>query len=114
MASKPQKLHHIERSLRDVQQLLLANIAPTSNLSDERTVVCIRVVVGWEEVGQALEKAADTAVCFALREVKHVLDQRQTPKVTIERLWRIMEQLHFPHDIKQNPMILWWKKPSAL
>src|SRR5262249_38616997 len=105
---------HAERSLRDIQYLLLANIAPTGSLSDERTVMCMRVVVGWEEVGQALEKAADTAVCLALREVKHVLDQCQTPKTTIERLWRIMEQLHFPHDIKQNPMILWRKKPSAL
>ena len=114
MSSKPKKLHHVERSLRDVQHFLLANIAPTGNLSDERTVVCIRAVTGWEEVGQALEKAADTAICFALREVRHVLDQCQTPKTTIERLWRIMEQLHFPRDIEQNPMILWWKKPSTL
>src|SRR5262249_4469297 len=83
----------IQRAVQDIHDLLLVNIAPTRNLSDERTLLCIHSVVKKESVRQALEKAADTVLCFALREVKHVLDQRQTPPTTINRLQGVIESL---------------------
>jgi hypothetical protein len=60
----------IQRTLQDIHDLLLAKSVATRNLSDERTVLCMHVIVGKEDVRQALEKANDTALCFALREVK--------------------------------------------
>src|SRR5215831_8556421 len=102
----------IQRALQDVHDLLLAKNAGARDLSDERTVLCVRVLVGKDDVKQALEKANDTAVCFALREVKHVLDQRQRPKPTINHLRRIIEQTGLYNQ--QNPqMIPWWKKPPT-
>jgi len=79
-------------------------------LSDERTLLCIHVIVGKEDVRQALEKANDTALCFALREVKYALEQRQKAKTTIDHLWRIIKQLY---DKQNRPVISWWKKPST-
>src|SRR5215472_1467200 len=67
----------IQQALRDVHGLLVDNIAPARGLSDDRTVSCLNAVLGKENVRQALEKANDTALCFALREVKYVLNQRQ-------------------------------------
>ena len=89
----------IQQALREVRRLLVANIAPTRDL---RTVVCLHAVLGRASVRQALEKANYTASCFALREVKYVLDQRQQPKTTINRLWRIIEQLDCTSSIKTS------------
>ena len=100
----------IQQALREVRRLLVANIAPTRDL---RTVVCLNAVLGRESVRRALEKANDTAPCFALREVKYVLDQRQQPKTTINRLWRIIEQLDFTCGVKQNPQMIPQKKPPT-
>jgi len=80
-------------------------------LSDERTLLCIHVIVGKEDVRQALEKTNDTALCF--REVKHVLDQRQKAKTTIDRLWRIIEQLDCTPGVKQDPRVIPQKKPPT-
>ena len=77
---------------QDWRLLPVANIAPIRDLSDDRTVVSLNAILGKESVRQALEKANDTAPCFALREVKYVLRQRQRPKTTINQLWRIIEQ----------------------
>src|SRR5215475_2979211 len=93
----------IQQALREVRRLLVANIAPTRDL---RTVVCLNAVLGKENVRQALEKANDTAPCFALREVKYVLDQRQKAKTTIDRLWRIIEQLDCTPGVKQDPRVI--------
>ena len=103
----------IQRALQDVHDLLLAKNAGARDLSDERTVLCVRVLVGKDDVKQALEKANDTAVCFALREVKHVLDQRQKAKTTINQLWRIIEQLDFSPGVKQAYRVIWKKPPTS-
>ena len=100
----------IQQALREVRRLLVANIAPTRDL---RTVVCLNAVLGRESVRRALEKANDTAPCFALREVKYVLDQRQLPKTTINQLWRIIEQLDFAPSIKQERPMIPQKKPPT-
>src|SRR5215475_237222 len=101
----------IQRTLQDVHDLLLAKSASARNLSDERTVLCMHVIVGKDDVRQALEKANDTAPCFSLREVKHVLEQRQGAKITINQLWRIIEQLDFSPGVKQAYQMIPQKKP---
>jgi hypothetical protein len=101
----------VQQALRDVHGLLVANIAPTRDLSDDRTVVCLNAVLGKESVRRALQKANDTAQCFALREIKHVLDQGQRAKTTINQLWRIIEQLDFATGIKQQ--MIPQKKPPT-
>src|SRR5215831_14247098 len=94
--------HVIQRAIRDVHDLLLATRTAARTLSDERTVLCIHLLVGKEDVRQALEKANDTAYCFALREVKHVLNQRKRAKTKIDQLCRIMKQLGCTPSVKQE------------
>src|SRR5262245_48704191 len=100
----------IQQALKEVHGLLVANIAPTRDL---RTVVCLHAVLGRASVRQALEKANDTALCFALREVKYVLNQRQQPNTTINQLWRIIEQLDFTPGSKQASRMIPQKKPPT-
>src|SRR5215475_371305 len=103
----------LQRAIRDVHDLLLARRNGARTLTDERTVLCIHLLVGKENIRQALEKA-DTAPCFALREVKNVLNQRQGAKTTIDQLWRIIDQLGCTSGVKQEPRVIpWWKGPLA-
>jgi len=45
---------------------------------------------------------------------KHILDQRQKAKTTINPLWCIIELLGCNPASKQDPqMIPWWKKPPT-
>ena len=103
----------IQQALKDVHGLLVDNIARTRDLSDERAVVCLNAVLGKESVRRALEKANDTALCFALRQVKYVLNQRQQPNTTINHLWRIIEQVDFSPGVKQAPRMIPQKKPPT-
>src|SRR2546421_692719 len=85
------------------QALLLANLAPTRNLADERTVACLLAILGKPEVGYALERGNDTASCFALRAVKHILsDTHQPPRAAINRLWHVMDEPKLNPLGKQN------------
>src|SRR5262249_7906550 len=100
----------IQQALKDVHGLLVANIAPARDLSDDRTVLCLHAVLRKENVRHALETASDTAPYFALREVKHVLKQGQRAETTIKQVWRIIEQLNCPTGAaKQNSQ----KKPPT-
>jgi len=103
----------IQQALKDVHGLLVANTASTRDRSDERAIVCLKALLGKGSVRQALEKANDTALCFALREVKYVLNQRQTAKITINQLWRIIEQLDCTPSIKQAYRMISQKKPPT-
>jgi hypothetical protein len=107
----------IQRALRDIHSLLMANIALPQNLSDERTMICLRATTSKLEIKEALDKANDTASCFALREVMHVLADRQPrPRATIDRLWEIVRQPEFDSafaDEKGPRPIPWWKKPPT-
>ena len=62
-------------------------------------------------VRRALEKANDTASCFALREVEYVLNQRQQPNTTINQLWRIIERTGLYS--KQAYRVIPQKKPPT-
>jgi hypothetical protein len=107
-----------ERIVRDIRDLLLANITPTGNLSDDRTADRIRSIVGGPELRRALEQANDTALCFAVREIRRVLSDKPQSRALLNRLWEIMDRPEINQalgiNIKQNsPGMLWWKKPST-
>jgi hypothetical protein len=99
----------IQRAIHDVHDLLRTRRNGARTLTEERTVLCIHLLVGKEDIRQAMEKA-DTAPCFALREVKNVLGQHQRAKTTIDQLWRIIEQLDFTPGVTYRVI---WKKPST-
>ena len=103
----------IQQALKDVHGLLVANITSTRDRSDERAVVCLHAVLGRASVRRALEKANDTAPCFALREVKYVLEHRQKANTTINQLWRIIEQLDCTPGVKQASRMVPQKKPPT-
>jgi hypothetical protein len=97
--------HVIEKTLRDVRDLLLANLAPSRTLPDDRTVACLLAIMGTSQVGHALERGNDTALCFVLREIKRILSDRlQSPRAAINRLWSIMDEPELKRalGIKQN------------
>src|SRR5262249_4069706 len=86
----------IQRTLQDVHDLLPGKHAATRNWSDERTVLSMHVIVGKDDVRQALEKANDTAPCFALHEVKYVLEQRsedhdRSPVAHHQTVWAVRQ-----------------------
>jgi len=107
----------IQRALRDVHELLWANLASSRNLPDDRTVVGIRAIVDKPDVRHALERANDTALSFMLREIKHILsDIHQAPLAAINRLWNAMgePELIRALGVKQSShLMLWRKKPPA-
>ena len=105
----------IQRTLHDVHSLLMTNVV--QNLPDERTVICLRASTSKLEVMEGLGKGNDNASSFALREVTHVLaDRQQRARATIDRLWKIVRQPEFSSAFgfdKDRHPILWWKKPPA-
>src|SRR5262245_49696156 len=106
----------VERALRDVRDLLRANLAPLRNLPDDRTASGIRAIAGGPELGRALERANDTAACFALREIRHMLNDKPPPHLLITRAWEIIAALEGSRASggKQNsPRVPWWKKPPT-
>src|SRR5262245_45443319 len=113
----PNKNDHLtERIIRDIRDLLLANITPTRNLSDDRTAEGIRSIAGGPELGRVLEQSNDTALCFALREIRRVLSDKPQSRALLNRLWDIMDrpEINQALGIKQNsPGMLWWKKPPT-
>jgi hypothetical protein len=107
----------IEQALRDVQDLLLANLTPARHLPDSLAVGCLRTVLGASQVIQALERGNDTAPSFVLRAVNHIMSDKSQPlRVMLNRLWDIMDEpeLNRALGIKQNSrMMIWRKKPPA-
>src|SRR5262245_28716127 len=97
--------YFIERALRAVQNLLRANVAPTGHLTDDRTAGGIRAIVGGPELGRSLERANDTALCFALREIRRVLSDKLPPEALVMRLGAIMDgpEINPARRIEQKP-----------
>lgn len=95
----------VERILRDLRVL-------TRGSPDDHTASGIRAIMDRPEVRRALERANDTAACFVLREVKHILaDRRQSPSTAIARIGSIVNE--FSRSAQQSNKLFWWKKPSA-
>jgi len=62
----------IER-LRDAQGILRANLPPAKNLPDRQAVQSLRAILRTPQVREVLERGHDTALCFVLRAVNHIL-----------------------------------------
>jgi hypothetical protein len=111
--------HHdrvVEQALRDAQNFLWANLPSTHNLPDERTMACLRAIMGRPEVRQALELGSDTVLCMALRAVNRILaDIALPPGATFDRLWAVLDaaELNGAFGTKQARMTPWRKKPST-
>ena len=107
----------IERTLRDAQGILRANLPPAKNLPDNQAVQSLRAIVRTPQVREVLERGNDTALCFVLRAVNRILSDKDQPdRVTISRLWEVLDEpeLNRALGIRQNSrMILGRKKPPA-
>jgi hypothetical protein len=62
-------------------------------------------------------RSNDTALCFVLRAVKHILsDKAQSPRAVLNRLWDALDEPELSRalGVKQNSRIsVWRKKPPA-
>ena len=108
----------IQQALRDAQDILWANLPPSRNLSDNSAVAGLRAVIAVPAVREAIQQGNDTALCFMLRAVNHILSyESDNPRKTIDRLWGILDdpELNRMLGLRQNArMILGRKKPPAL
>jgi hypothetical protein len=86
----------IERTLRDAQGVLRANLPPAKNLPDKQAVESLRAMVRTPQVRVVLERGHDTAFCFVLRAVNRILsDHSQPDRTTINRLWDVLDESEF-------------------
>ena len=101
----------IERTFRDIQSILRANLPPAKNLPDNQAVQSLRAIVRSPQVREVLERGNDTAHCFVLRAVNRILsDDEQPDRMTINRLWDVLDEPEFNRALggQQN-----MKKPPA-
>jgi hypothetical protein len=101
----------IERTLRNAQSILRANLPPAKNLPDDQAVQSLRAIVRTPQVREVLERGNDTALCFVLRAVNRILsDDDQSDRTKINRLWDVLDEPKFSRalGVQQN-----MKKPSA-
>jgi hypothetical protein len=101
----------IERTLRDAQGVLRANLPPAKNLSDNQAVQSLRAIVRAPQVREVLERGQDTALCFVLRAVNRILaDDGQPDRMTINRLWDVLDEPEFNRMLGRLQNM---KKPPA-
>ena len=101
----------IERTLRNAQGILRANLPPAKNLPDNQAVQSLRAIVRTPQVREVLERGNDTALCFVLRAVNRILSDDDQPDPTkINRLWDVLGEPKFNRalGVQQN-----MKKPPA-
>jgi hypothetical protein len=101
----------IERTLRNAQGILRANLPPAKNLPDDQAVQSLRAIVRTPQVREVLERGNDTALCFVLRAVNRILSDDDQPDCTkINRLWDVLDEPKFNRamGVQQN-----MKKPPA-
>ena len=105
----------IKRTLREAQGILWANLPPASNLPDAQAVKSLRALIRTPQGQQVLERGNDTALCFVLRAVNRILSDKDQPdRVTISRLWEVLDEPELNRALGQNSsMILGQKKPPA-
>jgi hypothetical protein len=108
----------IRQALCDAQDILWANLPPSHNLTDDGAVAGLRAGIAVPAVQEAIEQGNDTALCFVLRAVNHILtEQSESPRRTIDRLWNVLDdrELNGMLGLKQNArMFFRRKKPPAL
>jgi hypothetical protein len=83
----------IERTLKEAQGILRANLPPAKNLPDDQAVRSLRAIVRTPDVRGVWERGNDTALCFVLRVVNRILsDNNQPDRTTISRLWDVLDK----------------------
>ena len=86
----------IERTLRDAQGILRANLPPAKNPPDNQAVQSLRAIVRTPQLREVLGQGNDTALCFVLRAVNRILaDHGQPDRMRINRLWDVLDQPEF-------------------
>ena len=101
----------IERTLRDAQGILRANLPPGKNLPDDQAVRSLRAIVRTPDVRGVLERGNDTALCFVLRAVNRILsDDNQPDRTTINRLWDVLDEPEFNRALSGQQNM---KRPPA-
>ena len=106
----------IHQALRDVRDLLSANLPSMRKLPDDRTVACLRTIVRAASVQRAIERGNDTALSFAIRGVNRVLSETELPPAAIlNLLWGIMDERELNRILAVLPHshLRLWKKPPA-
>jgi len=102
----------IERTLREAQGILRANLPPAKNLADDQAVQSLRAIVRTPQVRVVLERGSDTALCFVLRAINRILsDDDQSDRATINQLWDVLEKLEPNRTLRVQRNM---KKPPAL
>jgi hypothetical protein len=100
----------IERTLREAQGILRANLPPAKNLPDDQAVQSLRAIVRTPHVRGVLERGNDTALCFVLRAVNRILsDDDQPDRMAISQLWDVLDKSEF----NRVPRVQRMKKPPA-
>jgi len=101
----------IERTLRDAQGILRANLPPAKNLPDHQAVQSLRAIVRTPQVREVVERGHDTALCFVLRAVNRILsDDNQPDRTTINRLWDVLDEPEFNRALSGQQNM---KRPPA-
>ena len=101
----------IERTLRDAQGILRANLPPAKNLPDNQAVQSLRAIVRTPQLREVLGRGNDTALCFVLRAVNRILaDHGQPDRMTINRIRDVLDQPEFNHILRGLQKM---KKPPA-
>jgi hypothetical protein len=100
----------IERTLREAQGILRANLPPAKNLPDDQAIQSLRAIVRTPHVRGVLERGNDTALCFVLRAVDRILSDDDPPdRMTISQLWDVLDKSEF----NRVPRVQRMKKPPA-
>ena len=103
-----------EAAIRASRNLLWQNLQPRQ-LPDAATVLRLRELVHSPSIRSALLQSSDTLLAFALRAVEHiVVDQSQTEREIITRLWDILDDPHLNQalGITQNSRFMLGPHPK--
>ena len=100
----------IERTLREAQGILRANLPPAKNLPDDQAVQSLRAIMRMPQVREVLERGHDTALCFVLRAINRILSDNQPDRTTINRLWDVLDEPEFNRILRGLQKM---KKPPA-
>src|SRR5262245_58014748 len=92
-----------EAAIRASKNLLWQNLQPTQ-LPDAATVLRLRELVHSPSIRSALLHSSDTLLVFALRAVEHIIvDESQSDRVIITRLWDILDDPHLNRALGITP-----------
>jgi hypothetical protein len=105
----------IHQALRDVRDLLSANLPSMRKLPDDRTVACLRTIVRAASVQRAIERGNDTALSFATRREPRPSETELPPAAILNLLWGIMDERELNRILAVLPHshLRLWKKPPA-